>query len=114
MSKRARVICPIHAQNFDLAGIGRGQAFADFNRGGFPRPVGAEEPEAFAFQHVEIKSVNGNDVLVPLNQLANAKSRFLGAFTHRKQYRRSTAIYEQRRSESLLRRTLSFWKPRTP
>ena len=39
---------PVEAEDLDCSLIGDGEAFADFNGGGLPCPVGAEEAETLA------------------------------------------------------------------
>ena len=41
---------PVQAQHFHRALIGLGEAFADFDGGGLPCPVGAEQAKAFTLR----------------------------------------------------------------
>ena len=64
---------PVHAEQFDIAGIGSGEAFADFDGRSFSCAAGAEEAEAFAGANFEVETVDGDDVLVGLAQTCDAK-----------------------------------------
>jgi len=65
---------PVHAEEFNFAGIRSGEAFADFDGGCFACAIWAEEAEAFAGTDFEVESVDGDDVLVGFAQTSDAQS----------------------------------------
>ncbi len=53
---------PVQAEELDGAGVGGGEALANFDGGGFAGAVGAEQAEALAARDLEIDAVDGDDV----------------------------------------------------
>jgi len=65
----------MHAEQFDVAGIRSGEAFADFDGGRFARAVRTEEAEAFAGANFEVEAVDGDHVLISLAKTSDAQGR---------------------------------------
>ena len=57
----------VQPQHADFAGVGMLQALDDFQRGGLARPVGPQQPENLALLNAEGKTINGDNVAVPLH-----------------------------------------------
>ena len=69
---------PVEAEELDGAGIGRGEAFADFNGGGLPCSVWAEQAEALARSDFEIDAVDGAHVGKGFAKVADEEGRGTG------------------------------------
>jgi len=82
LAKLFGVGTPVHAEKFDFAGVRSGEAFANFDGGGFPRAVGSEKAEAFAGAHFEIEAIDSDDVLIGLAKTSDAKGRSGGSGGH--------------------------------
>ena len=61
-------------EQFDLAGIGGGQAFADLDGGGLAGAIGSEQAEALAGAHFEFEAVDGDDIFISLAKTCDAQS----------------------------------------
>ncbi len=64
---------PAQAEHFHFAGIGRSQAFADLDGGGFAGAVGTEQAEALAARDFQIEAVDRDHILVCLAKVAQAQ-----------------------------------------
>src|SRR5579872_6241289 len=70
------MFAPAIAEDLNLAGRWRQQAFEDFDGGRLARAIGAEQPEAFAFVDLQIQTTNGfNLALIGFLQVAAADSK---------------------------------------
>ncbi len=76
LAELLRVGIPTHAEQFDVAGIGGGQSFADFDGGCFACAVRPKKAEAFAGAHLEVEAVDGDHVLVGLAETSDTKGWF--------------------------------------
>jgi len=73
---------PARAKDLDFARIRRGQPLADFDRSRFPRTVRPKKAEALAESYLKIESIDCDDVLVRLAEIADAKGGFRRGFGH--------------------------------
>ena len=69
-AERAIVAAPPPTQDDHLAGVGGRQAFADLDRGGLARAVGAEQAEALAGADLEVETGHGDDLSIGLAEAA--------------------------------------------
>ena len=72
----------METEQFDVAGIGCSQAFADFDRGCFSRAIGTEKAKALAGVNLEVEAVDGDHVLIGLAKTTDAESWFGGGAKH--------------------------------
>ena len=71
----SRAVIPAHAQDFDVAGVGEGEAFQDLDGGGLPGAIGPQETETLTGIDGEVQSRDGENVGVALDETAGADSR---------------------------------------
>ena len=70
LAQLALVVAPVHAQDLDDAGVGRGESFQDLDGRGLAGAIRAEEAEAFAALDDEVEAVDGFHVGKVLPQVA--------------------------------------------
>jgi hypothetical protein len=73
LTKLIGVGFPMHAEQFNFAGIRSGETFADFDGCGFASAIGAEEAKAFASANFEVEAVDGDNFLISLAKTSDAK-----------------------------------------
>jgi hypothetical protein len=67
-----RTVAPRHAQDVDLAAVGWGETFQDFDRGGLAGAVRAEQAEAFTGGDGQVEPGDGDNAAEALGETAAA------------------------------------------
>jgi hypothetical protein len=75
LAESALVAIPPLAQHLDHPFVRSGQSFADLDRRGLSRAVGAEQPEALPRSDGEVEAVHGDHVTEALSQAGDAQRR---------------------------------------
>jgi hypothetical protein len=68
LAKRFAIVLPLHSEYFEVPGITFQQPFTDFDSGGLPGAIGAEQAEALACFDLEVEAVHCYDVPVGFPQ----------------------------------------------
>ena len=73
----------MHPKHFDFTGVWRGQTLADLDCGRLASAVGAEQSEALARPNLEVKSGDGDNIVVRLSEISDTKGDLLFGFDHK-------------------------------
>jgi hypothetical protein len=82
LTKLPGIGIPMETKQFDVAGIGSSQAFANLDGCCFARPVWPEKAEALAGADFEVEAIDGDHVLIRLAKTADAKGCSGGRVEH--------------------------------
>jgi hypothetical protein len=70
-----RVRLPATAEHLDTARVGGEKTFADLDRGSLAGAIGAEKSEALPRLDLEVKSIDGDDVIIGLPESLDSEGR---------------------------------------
>src|SRR5687768_8554764 len=86
------VVLPGSTQDLDFTGVPGEQPFADFYGRGLTGSIGAEQAEALAVSHLQVQTVDCDDVAVGLPKAAHDKGMAVGGGRYCRCHRSGTRI----------------------